>query len=312
MMPRSSDGRKPGIMRRRFVIVHNRWAGNSDQRVIAAVLDELNKAGCDARVLQVAGRGGVEDAVSKVALDGVDAIVAAGGDGTISAVVRSVFVGTPDASRRLPIAIVALGTANVIAHELALPRQPGAIASMLMHGPGTPCTLALAGAHLFVAMGTVGFDSHVVDHVSQRLKRLIGKGAYWLQILLQSVRYDFPMLQVEIDGRTDSAASVAILNGSRYGGDHVVLPRANLAGPELHVVLMRRPGTRNMIRYLVAAMRGRLTGLADVDVVQARHSVRFIAPHGLAVQADGHVIGRTPLSIEVLPQAVTLIRPCPE
>ena len=110
---------------------------------------------------------------------GTRLIVAAGGDGTIAEVAKGV------AGTGAHLGIIPLGTANVLAHELALPFSPRAVAAALAFGRTCLLWPGLAqgpGAErLFVQMLGVGLDAQVVHAMSLPLKRLLGKGAYVAQ-----------------------------------------------------------------------------------------------------------------------------------
>lgn len=310
-MPVASVPGKEKQARRRFVVIHNTWAGKADRQLLEAVFQELHASGCNTEIYATAGQSGVGKALATANLATAEAIVVAGGDGTVNAAVKS-LVSMPDintGNRSIPIGVVPLGTANVIAHELELPARPADLAHVLMYGGARQCTLARLGSEVFVVMGTAGFDAHVVGLVTPELKRRLGKGAYWYHIVGQAIRYAFPLMEVKIDDRTETAAAIAVMNGARYGGNHVVLPQANLETPGLYVILMRRPGTWNMLRYLAAAWRGVLADLDDVSVIEAHHSVRIENPRNLPFQADGNIIGTTPLEIEIAPRSVMLLGP---
>ncbi len=105
---------------------------------------------------------------------GARMVVAAGGDGTI-AEVASGLIGSD-----VKLGIIPLGTANVLARELSIPFAPQAIAAALAFGRTRPIWPGLVvgpgSSRVFVQMVGVGFDAHVVHHLSPRLKRACGRG----------------------------------------------------------------------------------------------------------------------------------------
>ena len=84
-------------------------------------------------------------------------MVAAGGDGTIRAA-ASALIGSA-----VPLGVIALGTANVLASEVNLPRAPDPIARMLMHGPTTTMSCGSVDGEPFLLMAGAGFDASVVS-----------------------------------------------------------------------------------------------------------------------------------------------------
>src|SRR6185503_12958663 len=117
-------------MRRRFFLLENPGAGVTGSPLVEHVVRLLLQAGASVERLQGADAGTGRLAVRKAADDGrYDAIVAAGGDGTIRQAAIALIGST------MPLGIVPVGTGNVLAHEIGLARTPSAVADMLLHGP---------------------------------------------------------------------------------------------------------------------------------------------------------------------------------
>src|SRR6185312_7997435 len=116
-----------------------------------------------------------------------DAIVAAGGDGTINEVANGLLAAIASGRRAPPLGIVPMGTANVLARELDILGSPHKIVRMLLEGRVVPIRLgradSSAGTRHFIMMAGIGFDAHVVATVSLALKRWVGKGAYVISSL---------------------------------------------------------------------------------------------------------------------------------
>lgn len=228
----------------------------------------------------------------------------AGGDGTANEAANGRL-----AAGGGRLAIIPLGTANVLAAELGIGSLAEA-AEAATAGRPLLCQPGLANGRAFVMMAGVGFDAHVVAGVSARLKRLLGKGAYLLEILRQLWRFRFPRYRVEIDGAVHEAASAIVAHGHCYGGRFIVAPEARLDLPELHVCLFRRGGPWRTVRYALALALGRLPGLADVNIVIGKR-IRIEGPSGDPVQGDGDIIARLPVTIELSPVVLELMCPGP-
>ena len=100
------------------------------------------------------------------------------------------------------MALVPLGTANVLANEIGLATAPAAVARTIAGGASVRAYVGVANGRCFTAMAGAGFDAHVVANVSLRLKRLFGKGAYVVESLRQLWRFPFPRYRVTVDGQT--------------------------------------------------------------------------------------------------------------
>src|ERR1700761_8057318 len=199
-----------------MVIVFNPVAGRRRAHLLWRVLDILVANGVRLDLVETHRAGHAEVLAREAVVRGEPMVVAAGGDGTIAEVAN----GLMGSATRL--GVIPLGTANVLAHELALPFSPKSVAAALAFG--RTCALwpgqatAADGARLFVQMLGVGFDAHVVRNLPYGLKKSFGKGAYVLQSLRELLRYRFPVIRLRIDGTETEAASVIISKGRLYGG----------------------------------------------------------------------------------------------
>jgi len=285
--------------RRRLMVIFNPTAGRRRLRVMDRAMRLLDGQ-ADIAHRRTTARGDAEAFARETPL-GTIALVA-GGDGTANEVANGLL-----AAGGGEMAILPLGTANVLAAELGILNLAGAAGaaskgSLLTYRPG------LANGRGFLIMAGAGFDAHVVANVSPRLKRLLGKGAYVIETLRQLRRFSFPRYRVTIDGTVHEAASVIVARGHFYGGRFIVAPEARLDRDELHVCLFRKGGRLQTILYAIALATGRLHRSRHVEIMKARRIV-IEGPEGDPLQGDGDLIGRLPAIIELSAIAIGLRRP---
>jgi YegS/Rv2252/BmrU family lipid kinase len=293
---------------RRMTVVFNPTAGGRRRARLNETLKLLRASGCEVAVQATAARGDAETIARGFGVppQALDLLVIAGGDGTINEAVNGLLsAGGGGASS---MALVPLGTANVLANEIGLATAPAAVARAIARGVSVRAYVGVANGRCFTAMAGAGFDAHVVANVSLRLKRLFGKGAYVLESLRQLWRFPFPRYRVTVDGESYDAASVIVAKGHFYGGRYVCAPEARLDQPEFHVCLFERGGPWNAVRYALALALGRLPRLPDFRVVRGR-AVTIDGPAGDPLQGDGDIIARLPVRIEIAPQPLRLIVP---
>lgn len=287
---------------RRLLIIRNPTAGQRRARHYKRALRLLEEAGCALTVAETAVRG---DAV-RIARDAdeaaFDVVVAAGGDGTINEVVNGL------AGRALPLGVIPLGTANVLAHEIGVGSDIGRAVETILSGRRQPVAAANAGGRYCCLMVSAGYDARAITRVRLALKRLTGAGAYYLAGLEELLIGPGRMIAAEIDGKPYEAASVIVMNGRLYGGQFTCAPDADMREPLLYAVLPTRTGRWNVMRYGLALVANRLHRLGDVRIVPAT-SVRILAPAGEPCQSDGDLIGEAPLDITVEANAVEILFP---
>jgi diacylglycerol kinase family enzyme len=134
-------------MRQRFFVVENPGAGVSGSPLVEEVVRLLAKSGGSVTRARSADVPAARLAVRKAAEGGdYDAIIAAGGDGTIRQAAAA-LIGSD-----MPLGIIPVGTGNVLAHEIGLARTPAAISSMLLQGPVAKVAWAEANGEPFLLM----------------------------------------------------------------------------------------------------------------------------------------------------------------
>jgi diacylglycerol kinase (ATP) len=290
---------------RRLMIIFNPTSGWRRRRRFEAVLERLRARGCELCVQETTAPGDAERLAAAAEPALYDALVVAGGDGTVNEAING--LGGPG-GRHLPLAILPLGTANVLAAELGLTADCDDVARTIAEGTARPVTLGTANGRRFILMAGAGFDAQVVATVNLKIKRRLGKVAYGLAILRQLLVYGFPSYRVVLDGSLLEAASVLVANAHFYGGRFVAAPAAGLQTPTFQVGLFERSGPVAAIGYALALFLGFLPRLKSYRILAARR-IEIEGPQGEAVQGDGDVIARLPVRIELLPAAIRLIFP---
>lgn len=300
---------------RRLLVIYNPTAGGSRRQRFEAVLAGLADLGCPLDVRPTGAPGDAAALARAADPAAYDLVVAAGGDGTINEAINGMIgeAGSEAAAgpAQPPLAVLPLGTANVLAAELGLDLVPAHIARVIAGGPIRSVSLGRASApggpaRVFSLMAGAGFDARVVDGIDLRVKRLLGKGAYVLEGFRQMCLKKPPLMRVTVDGKTHEAASVIVSNARFYGGRYLLAPEARLEDPLLHVCLFRHGDTLNILRYAMALQRGRLLGTQGFEIVTGR-DIRIEGDPGAPLQADGDIIARLPVRIGALPHALRMV-----
>jgi diacylglycerol kinase family enzyme len=297
------------IAARRLVVIYNPAAGQRRQRFFRAVLGHLEAMGLMVDLVETRGPGHATEIARSLAAGAcrADMVVAAGGDGTINEIINGLAGGS------LPLGLIPLGTAHVLALELGLPRTPGAIAQTLAAGLARPIHLGRAtsalGARHFVMMAGVGYDAHVVAGVSRTLKRRVGKLAYVVEMLRQLGRFHFRPYRLAFDGAAPVEAASAILaNGRRYGGAFVCAPQADLGLERLDACLFGRGGRLAAVGYGFALGLDLIPRLPSV-VLRPFREVAIDGPAGDPVQGDGDIVATLPARITVAEAELMVVAP---
>ncbi|MGE4220072.1 MAG: diacylglycerol kinase family protein [Alphaproteobacteria bacterium] len=289
-------------LRIRLLVIRNPVAGLRRGRLFEKVMRRLTDTGCRITLRETWQRGDAELYARAATPLEFDAVVAAGGDGTINEVANGL------AGRNVALAILPLGTANVLATEIGLPVRAKAIARTILRGQDRAIRVGLVNGRRFTLMAGVGFDAHVVRRVTPWLKRRLGRNAYVLESLREILRHRGLRYPISLDGRPTDAASLIVANGRHYAGPYVAAPNASLTDDSLHAVQFLRDGRWNCIRYGLALLRNRFGSMPDIRIDPVQ-TVEIQEPAGEPVQGDGDIIAVLPARISLDPEPLRLIVP---
>lgn len=284
-------------MRRRLLVIHNPAAGRGVRR-LALVLDALAREGVDVELAPTSHPGHAAELARRAR--NCDAVVAAGGDGTISEIANGIGA--------LPLGIIPLGTANVLAIELGYPREAAAVARVLVRGGLRKVRAGRVGNRRFVQMVSAGFDARVVARLDLALKRRVGKVAYVVAGAVQMLAGERPPINLQIDGTRYAAGQVIVANGRHYGGGFVIAPLADLSAAEFQVCLFPRGDAIAIAGYVLSIALGRLQFRSDVRIFPARE-IRLDTPPGDPMQVDGDPLAGLPAVVDIDPTPLWLIAP---
>jgi diacylglycerol kinase (ATP) len=261
----------------------------------SVILAPTQRAG-DARLL-----------AARAVQEGFRIIVAAGGDGTINEVVNG--MGTSGAA----LGVLPLGTVNVFAQELRIPRRIDAAWHVIQTGAGRTIDLACAEAgavtRYFVQLAGVGFDAQAVRDASWELKKKIGPLSYvWAGI--KALGTTLAQVEVSVNGSGQRAVGAAVLvgNGRFYGGPFVLFPKARMDDGLLDVCVFEKCGYLDVLRYGQGILRGAHIDLGDVEYFQAERLV-CTAPGTTPFELDGEDAGDAPVTFSIVPRALRVIVP---
>lgn len=288
-------------LRTRYFIVHNPNAGSETRRFYDAVLASLRHTGGYIEIVETA-RHGDGGAAAAAASGRFDAVVAAGGDGTVHDVAAGLLDGG------VPLGVIPLGTANVFAREIGLPGSPAALAEMLCRGPLRTIPVGLVNGRPFLFVVGVGFDAEAVRHFETAGSRRFGKAGLVEPVLRALVSHRDRPLRVETDDDTVEARWVIVTRTKRYAANLMLAPDADIGDARLHVLCMKGSGPFARFTQLAALVIGCLRYAPGVTLKVASR-VRIEGGIGVPVQIDGEMLGTLPLDMRIHSKTLQIISP---
>jgi len=203
-----------------------------------------------------------------------------------------------------------LGFTRVLARELGIPAAPDRAIQLAAAGRLRPIDLGLANGVPFALMAGVGFDAAVVRSVEPRIKSIVGAFAYIARGLSVLSKHPLSRFAVTADGeRFDGDAWLAVVaNAARYTYHWRLAPGASIDDGWLDMCLFESRSRAQTLGQVLAALRGRHVGRLGVHHLRARRFHIECHPP-VSVQLDGDAAGRTPLDLDILPGALTVVVP---
>ncbi|HEX8003064.1 MAG TPA: diacylglycerol kinase [Mycobacteriales bacterium] len=272
----------------------------------AAVEERLRSRGAHVRTVVGDDADHARDLAHAAVTDGVDALVALGGDGMVHLALQAV------AGTTTPLGIVPAGTGNDLAAGLGLPqRDPLAAADVILAGTRRRIDAVRTDiGRWFACVLGAGFDS-VVNERANTLRWPRGPMRYNVAIAAELPRFKALPFTLTLDGeewRTD-AMLVALGNATSYGAGIQITPDAVLDDGLLDVFVLAPVSKLDFVRTLPKARTGSHLGHPAVTVRRAAR-VTIDSP-GVVAYADGERLGPLPLTCECVPGALQVFAPVP-
>jgi diacylglycerol kinase (ATP) len=289
-----------------LVVLNPAAGGQAQESVCKALASDFEAARIRYVIHETSAEEKIAETVRARLQDGFDIVVAVGGDGTVSAVLDA-LVGS-DAS----LGIVPTGTGNMIARELGIPLEIDDAVALIAGTPRSRRIDAMRLGEQVFALGiSAGVSAAVMGDTTSPNKKRFGRIAYLWSVVPKIFTLRPRRVVVTVDDVEHACRTieVAIMNGGELTKS---LPRV---GPEiriddgyLDVIILSVNAFRDYVHYLLDIILGRPVDL-PADVHRAERSVCIRSRVRLPIQADGDVIGTTPIEVEFLRGAVAVLVP---
>jgi YegS/Rv2252/BmrU family lipid kinase len=234
----------------------------------------------------------------------VDAVVVAGGDGSLNAAAPGLVAA------ELPLGIIPLGTANDLARTLAIPSDPAAAADVVARGRTTALDLGSVNGRPFFNVASIGLSAELARTLTSAEKRRWGRLGYasaGLRVLARARPFH---ARITHAGVTEEVLTlqVAVGNGRHYGGGNVVAARAAIDDGRLDLYSLEFNNAWKLALMLRAFRQGVHGARREVRTMRGvAFDVTTRRPR--SVNADGELITKTPAHFRVHPAALRVFVP---
>lgn len=311
---------------RRAALFYNPLSGRRRKhraRDVEAAAAILRTAGVE---VEVAPTRAASDAAAQVRMairEGFDTIIACGGDGTIHDVLQGI------AGKQAALGIIPLGTANAMAHDLQLPLNPvGAARALLL---AVPKRIAvgkidfrnfndLPASRYFTVAAGVGVDAHLFYKLNRLIKDRMGMLAYYSKAMHLWLTHRMRYFEAEFSENSGESrreprlSELLAVRINQFGGVlRELAPGASLDRSDMRLVLCRTGNRALYLAYVFRGMLGLSGGVPGIELAYADQVICRSAPgekpEDIYVEADGELLGRLPIALSMVPDALTVLVP---
>ena len=233
--------------------------------------------------------------------DGMDIIVAVGGDGTINEI-ASVLEGT-----KFTMGIVPFGSGNGLARSLNIPLNEVGAIKRLNNLHYHSIDSGLFNNRKFFNIAGIGFDALISTRFAENVKR--GFWGYFKTSISEISNYKHQKYRIEIDGKLieREAFMISLANSSQFGNNAHIAPFASLDDGFLDVCIVK-PFPIYQFPVLGYRMFSKSTHKSKfVEILKARE-IKITREYPSAVHLDGEPIQMgVELNISIKPLSLKLL-----
>ncbi len=283
------------------------WNGGSGK---AEAIDELRKSLHAGSEIELARGVNLSDEITEAVVKGCKTVVAAGGDGTVNAVVNAMM--QIDAEQRPKLGIIPLGTANDFAGTLEIPDELSAAIELINREFVQPCDVVRISSHEFerfyANMAAGGNCVRVSEQLTDEIKQTWGPFCYVRSaagVLTDMTKYKIVANCDDEQFELDSWA-VLVANGKTNAGRIEVAPQASITDGLIDVVIIRDGNAFDMVEIVSKTLLGKFLDCEQVIFRQAK-KLTLVSTPGMRFTIDGEVVDEEPIEFEVVRHAIQII-----
>jgi len=290
----------------KILLIYNPKAGHGQAaKLLPAVEEKLVSSNIEFVIQKTDYPEHATELVSRANFDKFDALVAAGGDGTLFEVINGYYKNKT--KKRIPLGIIPVGTGNAFARDLNLAELGFKEAiDVITTGKKRKLDVGKFTTHgqtyYFLNILGLGFVADVTD-TAGKLK-IFGNVAYTLGVIWQTIFLKPHKIQLDVDGEIHTLKALFTeISNTRYTSNFLMAPDAEIDDGLFDITVLQKMGRVRLLKSLPTVFTGKHVNLHEVETWQARR-IKITTDVPKVLTPDGELIGITPVEIECLKQDV--------
>ena len=271
------------------------------------ILDFFSEQGISLDIKTTTKRGEGTVLALEAVSQGYNHILTGGGDGTINEVLNGII------DKNAVMGVLPLGTENVFCKAMGVPLDVKGACQHFLQADEKLIDVGLANKHHFLMMAGIGLDAHIISDMDPDLKKALGgvgfilKGVDFLAHRIQEVYR--PTVKLKLNDSNEVIESkfwiILVGNQSHYSGTIKVAPKAKIDDGLLDILLFPFIDNKMVLQQLISALTETQIELGQAQYYQSK-DFTIETDHPIFSQADGELIGKTPIHFTVKHKALRI------
>ena len=293
----------------KVLLVYNPFAGHGRaKKILPEVEAELTKYNIEFDLRLTDYPEHATEIIKAAKLKTYDAIIAAGGDGTLFEIINGCYMNST--REKPPLGILPIGTGNAVARDLELhvskwKEAIEIIAQMKPRKVDVGKFTSHGQSYYFLNILGLGFVADVTK-TAKNLKAL-GNISYTLGVLYQMLKLKSFKLKIELDGKLLERDNTFVeVSNTTYTSNFYMAPKAKIDDGLLDITLLNKLSRIGLLKAFPKVFTGEHVNLPSVETFTAKHiKITTVPPKVLT--PDGELIGITPVEIECLHHEIKVL-----
>ncbi len=288
--------------KKRMIFIVNPISGTQGKKAILKWIDErLDRTLYEYEVVKTEYAGHATEIAANAVKDGIDIVVAIGGDGTINETARS-LIHTDTA-----LGIVPCGSGNGLARHLRIPMDPKAAIDILNENYQIQMDYGKINNIPFFCTCGVGFDAFVSLKFADSGKR--GLLTYLENTLHESLTYQPETYEIENEEGTvkHKAFLIACGNASQYGNNAYITPQASLTDGLMDVTILEPFTVLDVPSLSFQLFNKTIDQNSRIKTMRAKKIKIHRNKSGVFHYDGDPIMGNEDLEVEIVPHGLNVI-----
>lgn len=220
---------------KRAMLIINPISGTGKKKGLPEMVQQkMSSLGYDLDIRFTTGRGDATRLAHEAVDKGLDAVLAAGGDGTVNETAQALCGSS------VALGIIPSGSGNGLARHIGIPVNARASLDVIAEDNIVECDYGTVNSRPFFCTFGVGFDAAVSHAFAKQSRR--GLITYMKSALSQYLNYKPETYTISANGKvlTERAFVIACCNASQYGNNAYVAPDASIRDGLLDIVIIHQ------------------------------------------------------------------------